>query len=88
MFYHFANYVQGVTSVKCERIATGVRSSNRRRSRAGSWKQLQVSQVCQFGLGWERSFFRCGGRKGARLCTRFYKGIHEWFAPRQQDLPL
>lgn len=54
--YRFANNVQGVTAVQCERVATGVRSSNRCRSRAGNWKQLRVSQVCQFGLGWERSF--------------------------------
>jgi len=73
--YHFANYMQGVTSVQCERIATGVRSSNRCRSRAGSWKQLLISQVCQSGLGWERSFFSRSGRKGARLCARVYKGM-------------
>lgn len=48
--------MQGVPPVQCERIATGVRSSNRCRSRAGGWKQLHVSHVCQFGLGWERSF--------------------------------
>lgn len=41
--YHFANYAQEVTSVRCGKVATGVRSSNR--SRAGSWKQLHVSQI-------------------------------------------
>lgn len=43
--YHIANYAYEITSVRYERIATGVRSSNRCRSRAGSQKQLHVSQI-------------------------------------------
>lgn len=53
--------------------------------RAGSWKQLHVSQVCNFGLGWQRSFFSPGGRKCTRFCTRVCNGLlHEKFAPRSK----
>lgn len=43
--YHIADYAHKVTSVRWGRIATGVRSSNRCRSRADSQKQLNVSQI-------------------------------------------
>lgn len=70
------------------RIATGVRSSIDVGAGLEVGSNWMFSQVYQTGVGWERSLLSYGGRKGARLCTRVYKGMHEWFALKQQDLPL